>query len=101
MKNVIKKVIIIAFVIYASVTLVGQQITLRRMEAKKADLTKQVEQAKKETDNYKKTLKSVSTDTYAEKIARDKLGLVKDGDIIYVDTGRFADPLKGAENSGH
>ncbi len=96
MKKLIKEFLFVVLAIYISVTLIGQQMTIRRMEAKKAGLSEQILQAKKETENYNKTLKEVSTDAYAEKIAREKLGLVRDGDIIYVDTGKFADPIRGA-----
>ncbi|MDI6600298.1 MAG: septum formation initiator family protein [Thermoanaerobacteraceae bacterium] len=96
MKKLFKKVLIIAIVIYASITLINQQLTIMHMEAKKAELNDQIQEAKDETKRLNEKLKNASSDAYIEQIAREKLGLVKDGDIIYVDVGKSGDPSKGA-----
>lgn len=95
MKKLIKKVLIIVFAIYVSITLINQQLTIMRMEDRKAELNEQIQEAKAETEKLNKQLKNASSDAYIEQIAREKLGLIKDGDIIYVDVGKSADPLKG------
>lgn len=95
MKKLFRKVLIIVFVIYVSVTLINQQLTIMRMEDRKAELNEQIQEAKAETEKLNKQLEEASSDAYVEQIAREKLGLIKDGDIIYVDVGKSADPLKG------
>ncbi|TZE81099.1 cell division protein FtsL [Calorimonas adulescens] len=96
MEKLFKIILFSAFILYTSITVINQQMTIRQLELRKAELNTQIVEAKNENKRLQQELKEASSDSYVEKVAREKLNLVKDGDIIYVDVGGASDPLKGA-----
>ncbi len=59
------------------------QKKLDEYNAKKDELTSQIAQEEKRTEEIEKYGKYTQTDEYVEEVARDKLGLVKDDEIIF------------------
>ena len=81
-------IIIVALVCYFAYTVFSLQSTIedRKLEGVKLQQNIVEEQRKKELLEQQKN--SINTSTFAEKIAREKLGYVKDGEVIYVDTNK-------------
>ncbi|HEX2927687.1 MAG TPA: septum formation initiator family protein [Ruminiclostridium sp.] len=81
-------IILIAVFCYFAFTVYHQQSLLEtgnsRMSALKANIRS--EEVKKQ--QLEKQKSQINTDEFAEKIARDKLGYVKDGEKIYIDTNK-------------
>ncbi|MGB9808635.1 MAG: FtsB family cell division protein [Caldanaerobacter sp.] len=84
----LRKLLIFGFILYLGVTFLGQQFTLMRLDSKYKELKAKAADVLKENDNLKKTLEEVNSDNFIEKIAREKLGLVKKGEIIYIDINK-------------
>ncbi|MDD4188605.1 MAG: septum formation initiator family protein [Eubacteriales bacterium] len=77
--------IFLAFVIYFSVTLVNQQ---KLLDVKKDQYSSLQSKIREESRIYKELLddfEMIGTDEYIEKIAREKLGMVKNNEKIFVD----------------
>lgn len=53
------------------------------LELRKAELQQQIEMEQARTQELEELRKYVQTDSYAEKIAEEKLGLVHGGEIIF------------------
>lgn len=84
----IKTLLIIAFIGYILVTLVQQQFTLMRLDSKYNDIKTKEDYAIKENKSLNLQEKYIKTDSFIENQARQKLGLIKKGEIMYVDTSR-------------
>jgi cell division protein FtsB len=87
-KSKLWTLLLVVSICYFVYTVYNQQISID-------DRKKHNEQIKK--DIYSETIKKeqllnqkslINTDKFAEQIARDKLGYVKDGEKIYVDTNK-------------
>lgn len=78
-------VVCLAFVIYVGITLFGQSATMKDnqvlLENYQTNIDKQQELQKELGDEEK----MIGTDAFTEKIARDRLGLCKSSEKIFVD----------------
>lgn len=52
-------------------------------DEKKADITAEITKEEDRTKEIENTKDYMKSDEYAEKVARDKLGLVKDNEIVF------------------
>lgn len=59
------------------------QERLTGYDAKAATLEQQIEDEQNRTEEIDKLKKYMETDEYAEEVAREKLGLVKDNEIVF------------------
>ena len=71
--------------LYVCCTFVHQKISLEQRYAIVRDYENQISEAKLEQDMLKKELEKVNSDEYLEKLAREKLGLIKPNDRVFVD----------------
>lgn len=80
--------IFIVSICYFAYTLYQQQTYIEERKIQYAQLQKEIysETIKNEQLLHQKSL--ISTDEFVEKIAREKLGYVKDGEKIYIDTNK-------------
>ncbi len=53
------------------------------LKAERAQLEQELEQEHLRTEELKELRKYVQTDSYAEEVAQDKLGLVHEGEIVF------------------
>ncbi len=74
--------IVILLSIILSVRAVATIIDLRARKYTVTERKEAVEKVKKENETLQKQLESIQSNAYVEKIARDKLGMVKDGESI-------------------
>lgn len=82
--------ITVMLVILAAVSVRGLQLQkqLTGYQEKKAELEQQIAEEEQRTKDIEEYSKYTKTDEYVEEIARDKLGLVKQGEIIFKNTGK-------------
>lgn len=80
--------ILVVSICYFAYTLYNQQISIEERNGKNAQLQKNIhiEIVKNEQLQLQKSL--INTDEFNEKIARERLGYVKDGEKIYIDTNK-------------
>ncbi|HHW58293.1 MAG TPA: septum formation initiator family protein [Clostridia bacterium] len=84
----LKKILFIGFIIYVGFTFFQQQIALEKLNNKYRDLKEKEATVLKENKYLNELLKYVNSDNFIENEARQKLGLVKKGEIIYVDISK-------------
>lgn len=88
-----KRKIILFFILFGiiSVFFLPGHNKLKQLRSKNKDLKNKIEELKKSNVNLKKELFRIKNDPeYAEKVAREELGVVKEGEIIY----KFLPPPK-------
>jgi cell division protein DivIC len=83
----IRHLLVLLFLIYASYTLIVQQIKVHQLSSQEVELEEQIRYATEERDELKREIELLHTDSYIEKVARDELGLVKPGEFIYKKQG--------------
>lgn len=90
-KNVWMGGFIILLSLILSVRAVAAIIDLRARKYTVTERREAVEKVKKENEILKKQIEVVASEEYVEKIARDKLGMVKEGESIVL----LPDEVKG------
>lgn len=83
-RNQITLVLLIVFVVYVSVTLMRQEIVLREVQYEEAEEIKKMEQLAAEVEALEQQIEESGDIEYIEKIAREKLKMVKANEIIYI-----------------
>ena len=79
----INRFIIIAVLIYFIYTLFSQQQTLNSYKQEASTYSNQIEEANEKNDDITALKEYMQTDEYIEKTAREKLGMVKDNEILF------------------
>ncbi len=72
-------------VAYATLSLVGVMSDLNEAKAATAELEAELAQAHSENAKLRADIDSLGTDKSAEELAREKLGLVKSDEIVFID----------------
>lgn len=85
--SLLVKLVILILVVYATVTLVSlrRQITEKNDEA--VALTGSITAAEQENDRLREAIDNLETDAGIEDAAREKLGMVTEGEIIFKNVG--------------
>lgn len=84
----IGSLVIAALLIYAGISLARTMDSLRDAEEMTGLLKKDIEVAQNEIRELDAQLENSGSDEFYEQIARDRLGLVKQGEIIFIDNYR-------------
>jgi cell division protein DivIC len=61
---------------------------IRQYKKEIKNLNEQIKQEEESIKNVKKEIENYKTDEYIEKIARERLKMVKPGEIIYIDINK-------------
>ncbi|GEM_PF-438860 len=77
-------VCLVVFVIYAVVILITQQIRLMEFERNISRVSQEIASAQSTQNELNEQIDYMSTDAYIEQIAREKLGLIRPGEIPYI-----------------
>jgi cell division protein FtsB len=77
--------IMLAFVVYAIITIVRQESFIRQQEIRQQDLIRQKTNVESEIDALDNQLEHVGSNEYVERIARQRLGWVKEDEIKFVE----------------
>lgn len=64
---------------------VAKQPQITKNEAAIAELKEKIEYEKKRTEEVEELKTKVDTDEYIEKVAREKLGMIKRDEIVFID----------------
>ena len=85
--SLLVKLVILILVVYATVTLVSlrKQITEKNSDA--AALTGSITAVEQENGRLQEAIDNLDTDAGIEDAAREKLGMVSEGEIIFKDVG--------------
>lgn len=83
----IKTMLIIAILLYVGYIFVHQQIIMSNMKNELAAKQNKYNQLQSKNLNLKDELELSKTDAYLEKLARERLGLIKKGEIPVVNNG--------------
>ena len=85
--SLLVKLVILIVVVYATVTLMSlrRQITAKQAEA--AQLTSSITSAEQENSRLNDAIENIDTDAGVEAVAREKLGMVGEGEIVFQDVG--------------
>lgn len=88
MKNIkrfIKWLIVIALVIYSSVTFINQQKILNTYATNKEEVESNLQEAKKEQEELGKIKENINSKEYIEDAAREELDMYLPNERVYVD----------------
>lgn len=85
--SLLVKLVILILLVYSTVTLVSLQNQLQDKKAEAAQLTAEAQQLQQDNLDLQERIDNLSTDEGIEEVARNKLGLVRDGEIVFYDNG--------------
>ncbi len=85
--SLITKLVIAILLIYAMITLVHLQQQLSQKQAERAALETQLTEQQQENAALHSSIETINTDEGVEAVAREKLGLVSEGEITFYDAG--------------
>ena len=86
--NPIWNVLFILLLVYLTLNLVGQQQLIEKKNAELADVKAKIAAEIKLSEELQREKESLMSDESLERIARDKLGMVKPGERVFVDVNR-------------
>lgn len=78
-------------VIYFCCTLISQQSLINRKNKEISNLEEQISQANDEADKLKSEIDNLQDPDYIEKVAREKLGLVRPNERVFIDSNKSSD----------
>ena len=93
-KRLVAVVIGAVVVIYFSCTIISQQSLINKKNKEIQNLEEQISQANEDADKLKNEIDNLQNPEYIEKVAREKLGLVRPNERVFVDSN------KSNENNG-
>lgn len=93
-----KRLLMTGFIIYAIVTLINQQVVIGRLTAVQKEKIQKIESIKLENKKLVEMIENAAKDENIEKMAREKLGLVKPGEKVYINQSESSSDLQGGDN---
>ena len=85
--SLLTKIVIMVLLVYAMVVLVGLQRQLSQKQAERAALETQLTEQQQANAALHANIDAIDTDEGVEAVAREKLGLVSEGEITFYDAG--------------
>ena len=85
--SLLVKLVILILVVYATVTLVSLRKQITEKNEQEAILNSSIAATTQENNRLQDAIDALGTDAGVEAVARDKLGMVDEGDIIFYDVG--------------
>lgn len=82
MKFRFKLLLLAAFLVYAGVTIYGQQVKINALQDQQETLTQTAEQVQTELDRLEHKSEYLNTEEYVENTAREKFGLTYENEIV-------------------
>ena len=83
--SLLVKLILLIVVVYATVTLVSLRRQITEKQAESAQLTSSIISAEQENSRLTDAIENIDTDAGVEAVAREKLGMVAEGEIVFQD----------------
>ena len=85
--SLLVKLVILILVVYATVTLVSLRKQITEKNEQEAILNSSIAATQQENNRIQDSIDALGTDAGVEAVARDKLGRVDEGDIVFYDVG--------------
>lgn len=85
--SLITKLLILALMLYAATMIMTLQPQISELNAKKDALTAQVADAQQANLELQEDIAAMDTDEAVIEIARERLNLVEDGEMVFIDSG--------------
>ena len=85
--SLLVKLVILILVVYATVTLVSLRQQINEKNEQEAILNSSIASTRQENNRLQDSIDALGTDEGVAAVARDKLGMVEEGDIIFYDVG--------------
>ena len=85
--SLLVKLVILILVVYATVTLVSLRKQITEKNEQEAILNSSIAATQQENNRIQDSIDALGTDAGIEAVARDKLGMVDEGDIVFYDVG--------------
>ena len=86
--SLITKLVILAVMIYAIVTIVTLQPKINALKSEEEALSEEVSTLQQSNLELQEDIDQLGTDASGIKIARERLNLVNDGETIYIDSSK-------------
>ena len=86
--SLITKLVILAVMIYAIVTIVTLQPKINALKSEEEALSEEVSTLQQSNLELQEDIDQLGTDASVIKIARERLNLVNDGETIYIDSSK-------------
>lgn len=83
--SLLVKLVLLIVVVYAAVTLVSLRLQVAQKNAEAAQLTGSITAQEQENERLQDAIDSLDTDAGVEAVAREKLGMVSDNEIVFRD----------------
>lgn len=87
----LRYIVFLFILFYIGTTFINQQITIKKLEKEKAEKQEEIKKLEAEINETKEIIDNIGNLDYIEKIARDELKMVKDGEIIFIDSTKKKD----------
>jgi len=84
-KKLLKMVVLVALVMYSIVTFAKQETQFKKYDKDLQMYTSLIEDENLKNEQLTEIKNRISTDEYIEEVARDRLGLVKPNEIVFID----------------
>lgn len=85
--SLLVKLVILILVVYATVTLVSLRKQITEKNEQEAILNSSIAATQQENNRIQDSIDALGTDAGVEAVARDKLAMVDEGDIVFYDVG--------------
>ena len=85
--SLLVKLVILILVVYATVTLVSLRKQITEKNEQEAILNSSIAATQQENNRIQDSIDALGTDAGVEAVARDKLGMGDEGDIVFYDVG--------------
>ena len=85
--SLLVKLVILILVVYVTVTLVSLRKQITEKNEQEAILNSSIAATQQENNRIQDSIDALGTDAGVEAVARDKLGMVDEGDIVFYDVG--------------
>ncbi len=90
-KLILKRIVIIGFIIFFVFSYIRQSITMNRIQNEIAGKQSQLDEVKQKNERLQDEVDKINSDSsdYLEKLARERLGMIKPGEKVV--SGEVAD----------
>ncbi len=76
------------FIVYFAITFIEQQKIINLKTKQIKDINEKIAEEQRINEELNKSLEIIGSDEYVEKVARERLGMVKSGEKLFVDTNK-------------
>ena len=81
-------IVVTVFVLYFIYIMIWQQVMISQKNKELKDLEEKINSANQRTEELEKELGNLDDPAYLEKVAREKLGLVRPNERVFVDANK-------------